>query len=437
MQLDRIDTDPVRSSYGSQADRSCSSPYSPLSDYDLSLSDARAQQDFARAGPLEEKSYATGSWASMADDPTQVVLVIERETELQHRQRSGAATSFTNREEASPSRSSSRSGGHSMARSYSDDPALSFLAPRLPFARSPSPAASVSTVATIRGSADHHGAEGSGAAKASTGLRPEGLTASQMMIRARRRQSSQRRLDSLKGLLADLDLSNPWEQDSRVSRSQPVIEEDLADPVTPTRWQVDEEALGDDQSTSKTVRNNRDRVVAVYGSEEIKRQEVIWELEDTERSFIDSMEMVNRLFAAPLRTAPGQWMAGIPPLITQIFDQLHGVAAMHGDIFNAVHGLRYRTSYVDLADFATVFDRLIPRLREYEWYLVHFDEAIAEVVNTTRDAQNFLGEFFRLQTRKPEMGSMSLGSMLLKPVQRLMRYPLFLQVCLSHRYLVN
>lgn len=433
MQLDHIDTALVRS-YGSQADRSFSSPYSPLSDYDISPSEIRAQHDFARDWRSDDKSYATGSWASMADDPTQVVLVIERGTEEQHRHRGGVATSLSNREIATPSRSSSRSGGDGMARSYSeDDAASSFLAPRLPFARSPSPAASVSTVATIRGSVEHHGAESAGVSKTTIGLRPEGMTASQMMIRARKRQSSQRRLDSLKGLVADLDLSNPWEQDKRVPDSQSTTEENYPSPATPTRWQVDKGQEETSQTNAKSLRSNRDRVVAVYGSEEIERQEVIWELEDTERSFIESMEMVDRLFAAPLRTAPGQWMAGVPPLIVQIFDQAQRIAAINRDIFQAVHGLRYRTSYVDLTDFASVFDRLITRFREYEWYLVHFDQAVAEIENTTRNAESFLGEFFRLQTRKPEMGSLTLASVLLKPVQRLMRYPLFLQVRVALR----
>jgi hypothetical protein len=46
----------------------------------------------------------------------------------------------------------------------------------------------------------------------------------------------------------------------------------------------------------------------------------------------------------------------------------------------------------------------------------------------TADSASDFGEFVRMQSSLPECGSLSLSSFLLKPVQRLMKYPLFFRV---------
>jgi hypothetical protein len=53
---------------------------------------------------------------------------------------------------------------------------------------------------------------------------------------------------------------------------------------------------------------------------------------------------------------------------------------------------------------------------------------VAKVEQAVRDGESVLGEFLRMQTNTAAMGGMTLSSMLLKPVQRLMKYPLFLKV---------
>lgn len=53
---------------------------------------------------------------------------------------------------------------------------------------------------------------------------------------------------------------------------------------------------------------------------------------------------------------------------------------------------------------------------------------VAKIEEAVRDGESFFGEFLRMQTNTAAMGGMTLSSMLLKPVQRLMKYPLFLKV---------
>lgn len=64
----------------------------------------------------------------------------------------------------------------------------------------------------------------------------------------------------------------------------------------------------------------------------------------------------------------------------------------------------------------------------HEWYLHRFKAVVQLVEDNVRDSQSVFGEFVRMQMKEEVLGSMSLGSLLLKPVQRLTKYPLFLKV---------
>jgi hypothetical protein len=169
-------------------------------------------------------------------------------------------------------------------------------------------------------------------------------------------------------------------------------------------------------------------LLQAQGKLEVKRQEIMWEMCETEQSFVKSMRTVLRLFAIPLKTPQGKWIDGIPPNITVLFDSLECVAHAHGIIAAAQRDVRRKSETLDTLAFTTMFRSWVSRLEVHEWYLLRFESVVQQVEDNVRDPASVFGEFVRMQMKDEVLGSMSLGSMLLKPVQRLTKYPLFLKV---------
>jgi hypothetical protein len=113
-------------------------------------------------------------------------------------------------------------------------------------------------------------------------------------------------------------------------------------------------------------------------------------------------------------------------MITQLFDQLDAVSLAHHDLATSMRQLS--GEMLDIAQFLGMFRSWVGRLFVHKWYLVHFETVVAKVEDCVRDEASVFGEFVRMQTKAEDMEAMTLGSMLLKPVQRLMKYPLFFKV---------
>jgi hypothetical protein len=190
--------------------------------------------------------------------------------------------------------------------------------------------------------------------------------------------------------------------------------------ISPTTWRSS-------LSTDLTFQE----LLQAQGKLEVKRQDVMWEMCETEQSFVKSMRTVLRLFAIPLKTPQGKWIDGIPHNITVLFDSLECVAHAHGIIAAAQRDMRRKSETMDTLSFISMFRSWVSRLEVHEWYLLRFESVVQLVEDNVRDPASVFGEFVRMQMKDEVLGSMSLGSMLLKPVQRLTKYPLFLKVRLS------
>lgn len=160
----------------------------------------------------------------------------------------------------------------------------------------------------------------------------------------------------------------------------------------------------------------------------IKRQEIIWEMSETELAFVRSCSEVIRLFASPLRDANGKWMQGLPEGVCELFDALQEILEAHTKVSEAQQQLRLESEIVDMHAFIDQLRDWVPCLACHEQYIMLFNTVAAQVDEAVRDPTSIFGEFLRLQTRDNALGHMSLGSMLLKPVQRLTKYTLFLRV---------
>ena len=68
----------------------------------------------------------------------------------------------------------------------------------------------------------------------------------------------------------------------------------------------------------------------------MRRQEVIWEMCETERSFVTGLRGVTRVFTLPLRTPDGAWIKGVPIPVSRLLDWLDDILAVHARISDAL-----------------------------------------------------------------------------------------------------
>lgn len=168
--------------------------------------------------------------------------------------------------------------------------------------------------------------------------------------------------------------------------------------------------------------------VAARGAGEAARQEVIWELCETEKTFVSDLQSIVRVFSKPLQTPQGRWMEGIPMQVATAFSAVSDIAAAHAKIANALSSLQRGVAMVEVTALVHVLEPLVPSLRIHEWLLVHFAEVNSGIDGMVNDTSCVFGEFIRMQLGVVDCKAQSLGDLLHKPMQRLMKYPLFLSV---------
>lgn len=170
-----------------------------------------------------------------------------------------------------------------------------------------------------------------------------------------------------------------------------------------------------------------EKLLAERGAGEMKRQEVIHELCETEKTFVASMGSVVKVFALPMRTSSGSWSVGAPTNFRRLFDWLDDIIMVHQQISLAL--TNQRTAGPVVEKFADSFQPLVKRLAVHQPYLVQFERIVKEIEVTTKDMSSEFGKFLRARSSAPECGGLSLSSFLLKPVQRLCkvsRFPRFI-----------
>jgi hypothetical protein len=106
---------------------------------------------------------------------------------------------------------------------------------------------------------------------------------------------------------------------------------------------------GSASSTTRTPSTWRDtlpedlysNLLARYDIYEMRRQEVIWDLCRTEEEFVDSLQIMLRLFVQPLRIEKNtSWIPGLDPDIAKLFDWLDDIAQLHADVLSTMRGCR-------------------------------------------------------------------------------------------------
>lgn len=160
-----------------------------------------------------------------------------------------------------------------------------------------------------------------------------------------------------------------------------------------------------------------------YGEVEAQRQRFVWELTESEDSFVTQLQNMIELFILPLRVRDTRmWVSGIPSDVTKLFDWLDDIVRVHAQLSSALVA-RQVVDHPRLQMLGDVFRGFIPRLETYQPYLVKLEFAASVIDGLMHEGRNDFGDFIKLQEASEQCQGWSLENYLIEPVNRLAQYP--------------
>ncbi len=159
------------------------------------------------------------------------------------------------------------------------------------------------------------------------------------------------------------------------------------------------------------------------GESKIRRQEILWELRETEATFVHRLTCIVRLFVLPLRVQDSKtWISGVPSGIARLFDWLEDILNLHTQILSALQSMD-SDQHLGVEGRAETLREFVPRLEIYQPYMVRLAEGVELVRALVADRDSDFGEFVRLQEATSDCKGWSLDRFLVEPVNRIAVYP--------------
>ncbi|PWN47001.1 Dbl homology domain-containing protein, partial [Violaceomyces palustris] len=149
------------------------------------------------------------------------------------------------------------------------------------------------------------------------------------------------------------------------------------------------------------ARGEYEGLLEFWGPKEMHRQEVIWELAETEKSFVQSMCSLQKIFALPLKTPEGRWIDGVPCSVARLFDWLEDILQLHSKISNALQRARNQQTQDShpsrvILHVADCVLRYVPRLEVHQPYLVRFESVTAMIEEMLHSEDSVFGQFVNM-----------------------------------------
>ena len=171
-----------------------------------------------------------------------------------------------------------------------------------------------------------------------------------------------------------------------------------------------------------------DTLLDQHGGMEMERQEVIWELCETEEAFVDRLHGMARLFILPLRVRNTKtWISGVPSEVARFFDWLEDIVVLHKQILSALHTTTAEQSPV-VERVAESMRQYVARFEVYQPYIVRVDPIVRMVRQLVQDPGCDFGEFVKMQQTSPDCRGWILERFLFEPENRLTTYCSLFQV---------
>ncbi|KAH9961967.1 hypothetical protein BC827DRAFT_249515 [Russula dissimulans] len=161
-----------------------------------------------------------------------------------------------------------------------------------------------------------------------------------------------------------------------------------------------------------------------YGEVEIKRQQVIWDLCETERTFVKRLQTFVRLFIRPLRMKDSvAWLAGVPTEVARLFDWLEDIINLHAQISSALRAV-VSEQYPIVMRIAGRVRSFVARLEVHQPYVVRLESTAVLIKRMSVEPSDDFGEFIRIQQEQEACHGWSVEAFLVEPVNRLVDYPI-------------
>ncbi|KAJ1673577.1 hypothetical protein EV182_004965, partial [Spiromyces aspiralis] len=157
----------------------------------------------------------------------------------------------------------------------------------------------------------------------------------------------------------------------------------------------------------------------------IKRQEVIFEIIQTEADYVKDLVVIVDTFMRPLRE-----LRVIPAGdIDLVFNNIPEILQLHQRINRAMLE-RQKVQYPVIKDISDVLMPWVDSLRVYTKYICNQDRALRRVEALKKSSERFL-VFYKERLERPECRGMPIDTFLLMPFQRLLKYPLLIRTLLK------
>ncbi|KAG2226298.1 hypothetical protein INT45_005970 [Circinella minor] len=169
-------------------------------------------------------------------------------------------------------------------------------------------------------------------------------------------------------------------------------------------------------------------LVSSLSAKQIKYQELLHEFIMTEELYLTDLQLVQQVFITDLEST---W-ENLPEPVQRTFDSLRSIIEFHVAVLADLRDCQNAQPPLIVGDVVERFRNYIPHIfNVYKEYFAHFGPANDLIAKSLSDPQTAalkaLGSYVQERCLYPECRSLTLQSFLLKPVQRLMKYPLFLK----------
>ncbi|KAJ2747840.1 hypothetical protein GGI20_000135 [Coemansia sp. BCRC 34301] len=167
-----------------------------------------------------------------------------------------------------------------------------------------------------------------------------------------------------------------------------------------------------------------------------KRANVAAEILDTERTYVEGLGLIEKLFISPLLASAAQHSPILSRKeVRQLFANFPDIITLSRELLAQLEA-RIGPGAIPRWDAATgrigdIFQRIAPFLKMYSLYLRNFRSALADISRWLIANQAF-ARFIQQANASPECKGLTFQSYLLLPVQRIPRYKLLLEDLLKH-----
>uniref|UniRef100_A0A672QM76 Pleckstrin homology and RhoGEF domain containing G5 n=1 Tax=Sinocyclocheilus grahami TaxID=75366 RepID=A0A672QM76_SINGR len=167
---------------------------------------------------------------------------------------------------------------------------------------------------------------------------------------------------------------------------------------------------------------------------QFQQQEAIWELIQTEATYIKKLRVITDLFLCGLlNVQDNSLLLEVEP--ARLFSNIHDIVHLHSTLwvqvmFPVLEKARSSRSLIDPADLEQGFSTFASRFQPYMRYCMEEESCMEYMRSLLRDNEIFKIYITWAETNK-QCNRLKLADMLAKPHQRLTKYPLLLKTILK------